>query len=61
MHITRPGGMQQIKSVSRYERNDEVEPKHIVPVPSTVTGGDGNTLTVILPRESVSVIRVPVS
>jgi alpha-N-arabinofuranosidase len=61
MRITGAGQMQQIKSVSRYERNDEVEPEHVVPVPSTVTAGDGKTLTVTLPRESVSVIRVPVS
>jgi alpha-N-arabinofuranosidase len=61
MRISGAGQMQQIKSVSRYERNDEVEPEHVVPVPSTVTAGDGKTLTVTLPRESVSVIRVPVS
>lgn len=60
-HVTGAGQMQQIKSVSRYEHNDEVEPKHVVPVPSTVTANDGNTLTVTLPKESVSVIRVPVS
>lgn len=60
MHIAGAGQMQQIKSASRYERNDEVEPEHVVPVPSTVPG-EGNTLIVTLPRESVSVIRVPVS
>lgn len=61
LRIKGAGQMQQIKSASRYERNDEVEPEHVVPVPATVSAGGGNTLTVTLPHESVSVIRVPVN
>ena len=58
----RAGGaahMEQISSVSRYERNDEIEPEHVVPVPSTLSVND-NLLRVTLPHESVSVIRVPI-
>lgn len=53
--------MQQISSSSRYERNDEVEPQHVVPEPSNIPVGKGRTLSLTLPQESVSVIRVPVS
>jgi hypothetical protein len=54
-----PAVLQQIASVSRYERNDEVEPKHVVPVESTAKVS-GNAVSVVLPHDSVMVIHVPV-
>jgi alpha-N-arabinofuranosidase len=58
--IASPPHMQQIVSTSRYERNDEVEPHHIVPLVAEVKGHGPSTLEVTLPHESVSVIRIPV-
>jgi len=52
--------VETISAESRYERNDEVEPEHIVPVPGTATAKGGEPLTITLPHESVTVIRVPV-
>jgi alpha-N-arabinofuranosidase len=52
--------MRQIKSTSRYEQNDEVEPEHVVPLDSSVEPSHSGALTVTLPHESVTVIRVPV-
>jgi alpha-N-arabinofuranosidase len=60
LHPTGPGKMRQIKSSSRYERNDEVEPEHVVPVESSLAIGSTGALSVTLPRESVSVIRLPI-
>jgi alpha-L-arabinofuranosidase len=52
--------VQQIKASSRYERNDEVEPQHVVPLQSTVAVQGSGSLSMTLPHESVTVIRVPV-
>jgi alpha-N-arabinofuranosidase len=52
--------MQQIKSTSRYEQNDEVEPRHVVPLDGSVEPSHSGALSVTLPHESVTVIRVPV-
>ena len=58
-HTTGPVQVQQIKAGSRYERNDEVEPEHVVPLPSTIQPQSGE-FSVVLPHESVTVLRVPV-
>lgn len=50
----------QIRSESRYERNDEVEPQHVVPTPFAVATPNGGALSMTLPHESVTVLRVPV-
>jgi alpha-L-arabinofuranosidase len=60
MHVLGPAEMHQIKASSRYERNDEVEPNHVVPLDSTIAPTGNGKLTVILPHESVSVVRVRV-
>ncbi len=52
--------LETISAESRYERNDEVEPEHIVPLPGTVAAKGAALLEITLPRESVTVIRVPV-
>ncbi len=52
--------VQQIKAASRYERNDEVEPLHIVPLESTVKAQGPGAMSMTLPHESVTVIHVPV-
>ena len=59
MHAMAPAEMHQIKASTRYERNDEVEPNHVVPLESSVLPKNG-ALTVTLPHESVSVLRVRV-
>jgi len=59
-HATGAAEEQQIKASSRYERNDEVEPQHIVPLQSTVEIQGPDTLSTTLPHDSVTVIRVPV-
>ena len=51
--------MKQIYSASRYERNDEIEPKHVLPLDGMAKVGNSK-VSAILPRESVTVIRVPV-
>lgn len=60
LHATGTAQIQQIRSSSRYERNDEVEPEHVVPLVSTAAASKAGVLSVTLPRESVSVIRVSV-
>ncbi len=50
--------VRQIRSTSRYERNDEVEPNHVLPLEDTLAVSKG-PLTLTLPHESVTVIRVP--
>lgn len=50
---------QQISAASRYERNDEIEPKHVLPQPGSARVAADGTLTMNLPHESVTVIRVP--
>jgi alpha-N-arabinofuranosidase len=52
--------IRQIKSMSRYEQNDEVEPQHVVPLDGSVEPSHSGALSVTLPHESVTVIRVPV-
>lgn len=44
--------------LSRYERNDEVEPNRVVPLNSTIALGKDGVLIVTLPHESVIVVRV---
>lgn len=51
---------ERISAVSRYEQNDEVEPEHIVPVPINFPAPAAGLLTVTLPHESVTVIRINV-
>jgi alpha-N-arabinofuranosidase len=53
-----PVQMRQIKSSTRYETNDEVEPEHVVPLQSTIAATTSGLLKVTLPRESVTVLRV---
>jgi alpha-N-arabinofuranosidase len=55
-----PATMHQIYSISRYERNDEIEPQHIVPLEGTAKVSKDGGVSVVLPHESVTVIRVPV-
>jgi alpha-N-arabinofuranosidase len=59
LHAQAPAVLQQISSVSRYERNDEIEPKHVVPVDGTAKVSE-NAVSVVLPHDSVTVIHVPV-
>jgi alpha-N-arabinofuranosidase len=59
LHAIASAEMHQIKASTRYERNDEVEPDHVVPLQSSIAPKDG-VLTAILPHESVSVVRVKV-
>jgi alpha-N-arabinofuranosidase len=56
LHPAGAGQMRQIKSGTRYERNDEIEPEHVIPFESSLAAPE----TVTLPHESVSVIRIPV-
>ncbi len=59
LRVTGLAKFQQIKAESRYEHNDEVEPNHVIPfdgVAQSVKSG----VSVTLPHESVTVIRVPV-
>ena len=51
---------QQISAGSRYERNDEVEPEHIVPLPITFAAPQAGLVTVTLPHESVTLLKIPV-
>ncbi len=60
LHVSGPVHAEQLKSGSRYEQNDEVEPNHIVPEPSTLPSPGAGPLVVTLPHESVTVMRVPV-
>lgn len=59
LRATGAAPLKQISSASRYERNDEIEPKHVLPLDGTAKISNG-AVSVILPRESVTVIRVPV-
>lgn len=56
-----PAKMKQIYSASRYERNDEIEPKHVIPFEGTTKLSSAGSISVVLPHESVTVIRVPVN
>lgn len=57
-HVAAASRVLEIHADNRYEQNDEVEPEHIVPVPNTIPAR--GPLTIILPHESVVVVRVPV-
>ena len=59
-HAAGQTAVQQISAANRYEQNDEVEPEHIVPVPSTIAAPGSGPLSITLPHESVTVLRVPV-
>jgi len=52
--------MRQISSAGRYERNDEVEPNHVIPLEGAVAQATKSKLSLTLPHESVTVVRVPV-
>ena len=52
--------VEQISASSRYEQNNEIEPNHIVPLPSTIGVPATGPLSITLPRESVTVLQVPV-
>ncbi len=58
LHAAGPVEAQQISAQSRYERNDEVEPEHIVPEPITVTASAAGGISITLPHESVTVLHV---
>jgi alpha-L-arabinofuranosidase len=60
LHITGPVHAEQIRAASRYERNDEVEPLHIVPEPITMRAPGSGPLSITLPHDSVTVLRVSV-
>jgi alpha-N-arabinofuranosidase len=60
LHPAGPAIMKQIYSVSRYERNDEIEPKHVLPLDGTATFARDGGVSLVLPHDSVTVIRVPV-
>ena len=60
LHAVGPVHTEQIRAASRYERNDEVEPVHIVPVPFTIPAAGAGLLTMTLPHESVTILRVKV-
>jgi alpha-N-arabinofuranosidase len=50
--------VEQISAVSRYVMNDEVEPKRVVPSISSLNVSTKRVLTITLPHESVTVIRL---
>jgi alpha-N-arabinofuranosidase len=50
--------VEQITAVSRYVMNDEVEPKRVVPQLSSLNVAPKEPLTITLPHESVTVIRL---
>lgn len=60
LRVTKPVRVEQISTASRYERNDEVEPEHIVPMESTIPVPRSGLLSITLPHESVTVLRVQV-
>jgi alpha-N-arabinofuranosidase len=59
LRVSGTAKMRQLKSESRYERNDEVEPNHVIPLDGVVKTAK-SSVSVTLPHESVTVIRVPV-
>ncbi len=60
LHATAAAQVQQMSAASRYEMNNEVEPNHIVPVPGTIPTSSAGSLSIILPHESVTTVRVQV-
>jgi alpha-L-arabinofuranosidase len=55
---TKTAKVEQITAVSRYVINDEVEPKRVVPQLSSLNMTPNEPLTITLPHESVTVIRL---
>ena len=55
---TKMAKVEQITAVSRYVINDEVEPKRVVPQLSSLNIAPNEPLTITLPHESVTVIRL---
>jgi alpha-N-arabinofuranosidase len=55
---TKTANVEQITAVSRYVINDEVEPKRVVPQLSSLHVTPNEPLTITLPHESVTVIRL---
>ena len=44
LHATAAAEVEQISAANRYERNDEVEPLHVVPVPGSIAKPDAGPL-----------------
>ena len=49
--------VEQIMAGDRYEENDEVEPKRVVPIPSTLTVNGGSPVQFTFPHESVTMLK----
>jgi len=60
LHPSASAKTRQIYSISRYERNDEIEPKHVIPLDGTAKISPDGSVSITLPHESVTVIRVPI-
>jgi alpha-N-arabinofuranosidase len=60
LHAAAPATVRQIYAGSRYERNDEIEPQHVVPLDGAAKVSPNGAVSVVLPHESVTVIRVQV-
>lgn len=60
LHPTAASRVEQISAPNRYEQNNEVEPLQVVPVPGSLPKPGNASLSITLPRESVTVIHVPV-
>ena len=56
--ITGEAKVEQIAAVSRYVMNDEVEPKRVVPQVSSLNVVRNKPLSITLPHESVTIIRL---
>jgi alpha-N-arabinofuranosidase len=56
--ITGEAKVEQIAAVSRYVMNDEVEPKRVVPQVSSLNAVRNKPLSITLPHESVTIIRL---
>ena len=50
--------IEQIYAVSRYVMNDEVEPQRVLPIESSINVEPNHSVSITLPRESVTVIRL---
>lgn len=60
LRASAPTVVRQIYSASRYERNDEIEPQHVVPLDGMAKVSKDGVVSALLPHESVTIIRVPV-
>jgi alpha-N-arabinofuranosidase len=56
-HAAGTAETEQIKSLSRYEINDEVEPLRVIPQPGSLPVSSSGEATITLPHESVTMIR----